>query len=210
MICLWPSIDPATWHDGHQAQIIDKLTLDRTESNREHGHRTESPLIAPETESPWKRLGRLLAERRTELGARYRNKNLFAEERQINRRMLWSVESGDRGNYGKETVRLIESAYVLVPGSIERTVAGGDLEPLTDRRAALAARGDVPPPLFSVSDDDAVLEKVIAALADYFADVDVIRAIAAQPKPARARLAEIALWLSLQDPKPQAANGTAG
>lgn len=77
----------------------------------------------------WQRLGRLLAARRVQVGARYKNKNLFATEREINRRMLWQVESGARDTYRPDTIRAIEAAYELVPGSLERTLAGGDLEP---------------------------------------------------------------------------------
>jgi hypothetical protein len=95
--------------------------------------------MLPENEAAWQRLGRLLADRRIEVGARYRNKNLFAEEREINRRMVWSVETGARDTYGKDTIRAIESAYALVPGSVERTVAGGPLEPLPVPGAARAA-----------------------------------------------------------------------
>lgn len=85
--------------------------------------------MPPEDQSAWERLGKLLAGRRIEIGARYKNKNLFAEERQINRRMLWQVESGERDTYRTDTLRAIEAAYALVPGSLERTLAGGDLEP---------------------------------------------------------------------------------
>jgi hypothetical protein len=85
--------------------------------------------MPPENESPWHRLGRLLAQRRIELGPRYRNKNLFAEERQLNRRMVWSIETGARDTYTPDTLRAVERAYMLVPGSVERTLAGGGLEP---------------------------------------------------------------------------------
>ena len=123
--------------------------------------------MLPENESAWKRLGRLLAERRIEVGARYRNKNLFAEEREINRRMVWSVETGARDNYGKDTLRAIESAYALVPGSVARTVAGGPLEPLPAPQAARpfslppAVHRDAPAPASTPEgdpdDDDAAL-----------------------------------------------------
>lgn len=79
--------------------------------------------------SAWERLGRLLADRRVQIAPRYRNKNLFAAEREINRRMLWQVESGDRDNYRPDTIRAIEVAYMLAPGAIDRALAGGDLEP---------------------------------------------------------------------------------
>jgi hypothetical protein len=84
----------------------------------------------PANESAWERLGSLLADRRIQIGARYRNKTLFAEERGINRRMLWAIESGVRDTYTPDTVRVIEAAYELAPGSLYRTRDGGDLEPL--------------------------------------------------------------------------------
>lgn len=86
--------------------------------------------MLPENEADWKRLGRLLAQRRVEVGARYKNKNLFALERELNRRMVWSVETGARDTYTADTLRDVERAYALAPGSIERTLAGGELEPL--------------------------------------------------------------------------------
>lgn len=91
--------------------------------------------MPPVDQEAWKRLGRLLADRRIQVGARYRNKNLFAEERQINRRMLWQVESGERDTYRPDTIRAIESAYELVPGSLARTLAGGALEPSGEARS---------------------------------------------------------------------------
>jgi hypothetical protein len=87
-------------------------------------------LTPPARESAWKRLGHLLADRRVQLGARYKNKTLFAEERGINRKMLWSIESGARDTYTPDTIRVIEAAYMLAPGSLDRTLAGGDPEPL--------------------------------------------------------------------------------
>jgi hypothetical protein len=91
--------------------------------------------MPPENETPWQRLGRLLAARREQIAPRYKNKNLFAEERGIHRRMLWSVESGARDTYTNGTLQDVESAYMLIAGSITRTLAGAPLEPL-DRAAA--------------------------------------------------------------------------
>lgn len=99
-----------------------------------------------------KRLGRLLAARRIELGARYRNKNLFAEERDINRRMLWRLESGADGNYRGDTLRGAESAYMLVPGSLDRSLESGEMErlPAAPRLTALPS----PPAGRRLSEDD--------------------------------------------------------
>jgi hypothetical protein len=119
--------------------------------------------MPPADQEAWKRLGRLLADRRIEIGARYKNKNLFATERQINRRMLWQVESGERDTYRPDTLRAIEAAYMLAPGSLERTLAGGDLEraaaePAVGRRPATGPLAAVP----DGADEDAVIEMLIA------------------------------------------------
>lgn len=92
--------------------------------------------MPPENESAWARLGRLLAGRRIQLGARYKNKALFSREREINRRMLWTIESGARDTYTPDTLRAIEAAYMLAPGSLDRVLDGGELEPLPSPRAA--------------------------------------------------------------------------
>lgn len=98
----------------------------------------------------WARLGRLLAERRIQLAPRYRNKALFAEERDINRRMLWAFETGKQGNYQPDTIRSVEASYELRPGAVGRILAGGDLEseipgrsrPEPGAEEALDAAGD--------------------------------------------------------------------
>lgn len=165
--------------------------------------------MPPESQNDWKRLGRLLAERRIEIAARYKNKNLFAAERQINRRMLWSIESGERDTYTPDTLRDIERAYMLVPGSMGRTLAGGDLEPVSDRAPAPVLR-PVPPPALAGSGSLAESERD-RYLAMYPDDI-VIRAIAAQSgKKVSMVVAEMIDWIeSHYYPESQADNGTAG
>lgn len=102
--------------------------------------------MPPEGKSAWERLGSLLADRRVRIAARYRNKKLFCDERGLHRRMLWSVEAAVRDTYTPDTIRVIESAYMLVPGSLDRTLAGGPLEPLP-------APAAVPAPSFPARDE---------------------------------------------------------
>jgi len=128
-------------------------------------------MTPPPDENAWKRLGRLLAQRRVEIGARYRNKNLFAAERELNRRMVWSVENGVRDTYGRETLRAVEAAYMLAPGSLDRTLAGGPLEPAEEPRSS-------PRPVIVHSTPGAE-EKFIASVLELLSPLDrqVIRDI---------------------------------
>jgi len=92
----------------------------------------------PADESAWTRLGRLLADRRIQLAARYRNKTLFSQERQIHRRMLWAIESGGRDTYTPDTIRVIEAAY---EGKCVILSYGPCLTPLlTDRPSKILMR----------------------------------------------------------------------
>ena len=77
----------------------------------------------------WTRLGQLLEQRRVELDPRYLNLTLFAEERRIDYRLTADVEHGRRTNYRRPTLRAIEVAYSLEPGSIDTALAGGELKP---------------------------------------------------------------------------------
>ena len=161
--------------------------------------------MPPENESAWERLGRLLGDRRTEIAARYKNKNLFAEEREINRRMLWSVETGARGNYGKETLRAVERAYMLVPGSVERTVAGGDLEPLG--APAPMRTIPVPPPAAAASEAG----EILADLLSRHPDDEVIQTIGAQAHmPSYERTGKVLRWLERQGDSATAVEVRAG
>jgi hypothetical protein len=76
------------------------------------------------------RAGHLLAARRAQLSPRYANRRVFAAERGMNWRTLHDIEHAKRDNFRPETLRAFETAYALVPCSLDRTLAGGDLEPL--------------------------------------------------------------------------------
>jgi hypothetical protein len=78
----------------------------------------------------WKRTGESLVRRRIELDPRYANRRLFAAERGLNYRIITDLEHGRRGNYEPSTLTAAEVAYGLAAGSIARSAAGGELEPL--------------------------------------------------------------------------------
>lgn len=149
--------------------------------------------MPPENETSWKRLGRLLAERRVQIASRYKNKNLFAEERQINRRMLWSIETGARDTYSSKTLRDIESSYMLAADSIERTLGGGELEPAPEPRAGGSMRPVPAAPPGSPA------EEILASLLHRYLDDPVVQAIGAQRKRPRMVVEEILEWLDIQE-----------
>lgn len=157
----------------------------------------------PENESAWERLGRLLAGRRVQLEPRYRNKNLFARERQINRRMLWRIETGADGNYGNDTLRAVEASYMLVPGSIGRTLAGGPLEPLPEpaapplRAVPAAPRGSGTGIILRdlLSRHPELAQEILRDLVADYPDDPALQALAAQTaKKAQDRVTEILDW----------------
>ncbi len=103
--------------------------------------------MADASHEAWVRVGEMLQDRRFELDRRYaapKGLDLFAEEHGINKRLAWEVETAYRSNFRPGTRLLIEDAYELVPGSIRRALAGGELTP-ADRTPA--APPDGAPPL---------------------------------------------------------------
>ena len=94
--------------------------------------------------SAWERVGPMLAARRAQISPRYANRQAFADERGVRWRTLHDAEMAKRANFKAVTLRAFETAYMLVPGSLDRTLAGGPLEPVPD---APAGR-ERPPALF--------------------------------------------------------------
>jgi hypothetical protein len=90
----------------------------------------------PPSRKDWERVGPMLAERRVQISARYANRRAFADDVGLNWRTLYDAEYGKRATFRAETIRAFESAYRLVPGSLARTLAGGDLEPAPPSLAA--------------------------------------------------------------------------
>lgn len=83
----------------------------------------------PSDPSPrWQRLGELLIRRRLDLDPRYRNRQVFADERGAEYRIVSDIERGRRSNFHAATIANIERAYGLSSGAIARYVDGGELD----------------------------------------------------------------------------------
>jgi len=112
--------------------------------------------MPPRQDGSWARLGELLVQRRIELDPRYRNRRIFADERGLNWRLLHDLERAKRTNFEPETMAAVEVAYGLAPGSIGRTLSGGELEPAAPAVRALpllhipesGPAAPPPPPVF--------------------------------------------------------------
>src|SRR5580700_11065336 len=118
--------------------------------------------MPPVDRDAWIRLGQLLAGRRAQIHARYKNRRLFAAETGINWRLLYDMEHAKRDNFRPKTLSAFETAYQLVPGSIERVLAGGDLEPLPDAPRIAAVPDHAVPRTLREEDADDVIEALIA------------------------------------------------
>ena len=93
-------------------------------------------------DSARERLGSLLIRRRHELDPRYRNREFFAKETGVHRRVLYEIERSKRDNFTDLTLAAVEVAYRLRRGSIARILAGGDPEPLEE--TSPQDRGEAP------------------------------------------------------------------
>lgn len=87
-------------------------------------------VIRPGDVLAWDRLGDALIQRRIDL--HFRNRRAFCDARQIGYRLIFDVEEHRRTNFAKATLLDIARAYLITPESIERTLRGGDLEPLPE------------------------------------------------------------------------------
>jgi len=173
--------------------------------------------MPPADRTAWERLGRLLAERRSQISPRYRNRRAFAAEREMNWRTLHDVELAKRDNFTPATMSAFESAYMLAPGSLERTLAGGDLEPARVPGPAPLRAVPAPRPGGSVAvgvlfamldrhpDDDDLAGEVLTALLRLFPDdkivTDVLGTQLQEGKPARVIVGEIRQWLEFLESK---------
>lgn len=75
------------------------------------------------------RLGELLIRRRLDLDPRYRNRQVFADERGVEYRIVSDIERARRSNFHAVTIAEIERAYKLPAGAVARYLDGGSLEP---------------------------------------------------------------------------------
>jgi len=142
----------------------------------------------PASREDWERVGALLIDRRIEISPRYANRRAFAAETGLNWRTLYDAEHGKRATFKPQTVRAFEAAYRLVPGSLVRALAGGGLEPLSERAGpALAAA----PPPGPCSREEELLDHYL----DRYRDDPAVRALADQPgRPAALRLADVLMY----------------
>lgn len=92
----------------------------------------------------WQRLGRLLINRRVELG--YKRRVAFAKAHGLsNDRSISAIENAERQNFSPATIASFELYYEWEPGSIDTVLAGGDPTPregATTQRATLAEYSD--------------------------------------------------------------------
>jgi hypothetical protein len=154
----------------------------------------------PASREDWERVGRLLAERRVQISARYANRRAFAEETGLNWRTLYDAEYGKRATFRRETVRAFENAFRLAPGSIDRALAGGELEPLASLRPVPS-----PHPETEGSPSERERDKLI----ENYPDDEVLQVIGRQRrKKASMVVAEMLEWLDTQ--ASHSGNGTAG
>ena len=82
----------------------------------------------------WERTGRALERRRGQLGYGFRRRDDFIRERggdnPPSTKTIGRLERGDRAGYPESTITLFEQMYAVEPGSIEASLAGGELTPL--------------------------------------------------------------------------------
>lgn len=93
------------------------------------GHMTRR---AADPQEPWRRLGRLLVQRREDLG--YRRAVGFVRANGLkHRRIIDDLEKGRRDNYFGSTLADAERLYGWMPGSIAAVLVGGDPTPIDER-----------------------------------------------------------------------------
>jgi hypothetical protein len=107
-----------------------------------------------------KRLGELLIRRRLDIDPRYQNRQVFADERGVEYRIVSAIERGERANFQIVTIAKLEAAYDLAPGSIASFLAGGELE-LREPAAPLAE--PAPARRLRVLDDPTISSSELAA-----------------------------------------------
>lgn len=81
-----------------------------------------------------KRLGDLLVRRRIELNPAWRNRRAFVARYKLSYRITNDLERGHWRDFEPVTVTAFEVAYELAPGSLNRSLHSGELEPITRPR----------------------------------------------------------------------------
>lgn len=123
------------------------------------------------TADDWVRLGDLLKRRRVLIDRRYRKRELFAEERGINRRLVSDIEQARRANFTLASLFDLEDAYDLAQGNIEEILAGGELRPRNAPPAA-APSPDGQPAEDGEPDEKMTLAELRHQAAELLATID--------------------------------------
>jgi hypothetical protein len=80
------------------------------------------------SEQDWERLGRLLMQRRGQLGSQFLNRQEFVRTTGLNERLVYDLENARRTSYRPATVAAVESAYRLPPGFIDKALADASIQ----------------------------------------------------------------------------------
>ena len=91
-------------------------------------------------EGDWTRLGRLLQERRGQLGFGFRRRKEFAAQAGLSDRTIARIESGQPTPRTPATKARIETAYEWAAGSFDTVLAGGDPAPADSEYVEIPAR----------------------------------------------------------------------
>lgn len=94
----------------------------------------------------WQRLGRALIARRLDLNPKYKSREVFARDTDMDYRVLFDIENARRTNFGAMTIARIERAYELQNGAIEKFRINPDLTEFPDRTGSASSQltpGDV-------------------------------------------------------------------
>lgn len=157
----------------------------------------------------WQRLGKMLQERRGQLGYGYRQRGRFLQERgglnAPSGKMLSRLENGKFFGFPDETIAALERLYGYEPGSFEAILRGSEPVPVNETPAGSSPR-PMQPVLRAVPSPDSdtdPAESLLAALVKEYGEGDdqdsnVVRLLANQlghGKPAATIVREIREWL---------------
>lgn len=97
----------------------------------------------PYPDHAWQRLADLLIQRRAHLDPKYRNRQAFADEKQLDYRVVSDIEKHRRTNFSAPMIASLEVAYRWAPGSIKTVLAGGNPTPLAGNEHLVRRLGDL-------------------------------------------------------------------
>jgi hypothetical protein len=109
-----------------RSRALDESACVSQAPHRERANREVRDMPLSGDKAARKRLGKLLVQARFEMNPEWRNRRLFAEEQQINYRLVQDIETAARQNFDDTTKMFIESKYGWALGSIDRVLEGGD------------------------------------------------------------------------------------